>query len=112
MEITDLLKMLGDPRALQERIREAQERVARTTVVGFSGGGMVKITLNGVFEMTAIEISPEVLGTGEVGLLADLVRSAHNDAAAKLRETLQRDLAGAAGGLPIPPDMFGGWTPR
>lgn len=112
MDISDLLKMLGDPRALQERVREAQERVARAAATGSSGGGMVRITLNGSFEMTGIEIAPEALDPPDPGLIGDLVRAAHNDASARLRETLQKELAGAAGGLPIPPDLFGGGAPR
>lgn len=112
MDISEILKMLGDPRALQERMREAQDRMARTTATGSAGGGMVRITLNGSFEMTGIEIAPEVLDPPDPALLGDLVRAAHNDAAARIRETLQRDLAGAAGGLPIPPDLFGGGAPR
>ena len=112
MDISDILKLLGDPRALQDRMREAQERVSRSTAVGSAGGGMVRITLNGTFEMTAIEISPEVLDPPDLAMLGDLVRAAHNDAAARLRETLQSELSGAAGGLPIPPDLFGGGGPR
>ncbi len=108
MDISEVLKMLGDPRALQERMREAQERVGRTSATGSAGGGMVKITLNGSFEMSSIEISPEAMDPPDLAMLGDLVRAAHNDAAARLRETLQRELAGAAGGLPIPPDLFGG----
>lgn len=112
MELSDVLKLLGDPRALQERMRDAQERVARTTAAGSAGGGMVRITLNGSFEMTGIEIAPEVLDPPDPAMLGDLVRAAHNDAAARLRETLQKELAGAAGGLPLPPDLFGGGFPR
>jgi len=100
--------MLGDPRALQERMQEAQERISKTTVVGSAGGGMVKITLNGGFEMLGIEIAPEVVDSSDVGMLGDLVRAAHNDAVAKLRESLQKEISGAAGGLPLPPNLFGG----
>lgn len=108
MDISEILKMLGDPRVLQERMREAQDRMAKTTAVGSSGGGMVRITLNGAFEMTGIEIAPEVVDASDIAMLADLVRAAHNDAIAKLREILQKEIGGAAGGLPLPPNLFGG----
>jgi len=108
MDISDVFKMLGDPRALQERMQEAQERISKTTVVGSAGGGMVKVTLNGGFEMLGIEIGPEVVASSDVVMLGDLVRAAHNDAVAKLRESLQKEISGAAGGLPLPPNLFGG----
>jgi DNA-binding YbaB/EbfC family protein len=108
MEISDLFKMLGDPRALQERMKEAQERIGKATAVGSAGGGMVKITLNGNFEMLGVEIAPEVVDPSDTALLKDLVRAAHNDAVAKLRESLQREIQDAAGGMPLPPNLFGG----
>lgn len=108
MDISEVLKMLGDPRALQERMREAQERVARTTAAGSSGGGMVRITLNGAFEMLGVEIAPEVVDPADLSMLGDLVRAAYNDAVAKLRESLQKEISDATGGMPLPPDLFGG----
>ena len=108
MDISEMLKMLGDPRAMQERMRDAQERIGRTTVVGSSGGGMVKITLNGAFEMIDIEIAPEAVDPSDIPMLGDLVRAAHSDAVAKIRETLQKELSDATGGMPLPPNLFGG----
>ncbi len=108
MDISEIFKMLGDPRALQERMREAQERIGSSTATGSAGGGMVKITLNGNFEMTGIEIAPEAADPPDPAMLGDLVRAAHNDAVARLREALQRQLSDAAGGMPLPPGLFGG----
>jgi nucleoid-associated protein EbfC len=108
MDMSDLLKMLGDPRAMQERMQEAQARIGKAESVGSSGGGMVKITLNGNFEMLKIEIAPEVVDPSDIAMLGDLVRAAHNDAVAKLRESLQKEIQDAAGGMSLPPNLFGG----
>jgi len=108
MNFADMMEMLRNPQAMQARIAELRERTERITVTGSSGGGMVRITLNGALDMLACEISPEAISAGDASLLADLVRGAFNDAAAKAKESIQAELSAGMGGMPFPPGMFGG----
>lgn len=108
MDLNDIMKMLRDPQAVQRQMQEAQARVAAVTAVGSAGGGMVKITLNGGMEMLAVEIAPELMAPEERGMVQDLVRAAYNDASAKVKETLQSELARSAGGLGDLSSIFGG----
>lgn len=108
MNLAEMMEMLRNPQAMQARMIELRERTARIEATGSSGGGMVKITMNGSLEMISCEISPETVESKDIPLLQDLVRAAHNDATRKIKEAIERELSSGMDGLPIPPGMFGG----
>jgi DNA-binding YbaB/EbfC family protein len=108
MNFADIMEMLKNPQAMQARMTELREKTERIQVTGSSGGGMVRVTLNGALEMLACEISPEIVTGGDAALIQDLVRAAFNDAAAKVKESLQAELSSGMGGMPFPPGMLGG----
>lgn len=99
MDINEVMKLMKDPQALQKQALEAQARMASISVVGSSGGGIVKITLNGAMEMLAVEIAPEAIDPDDPGMLQDLIKAAHNDAAFKAREAVQADVAKSLGAM-------------
>ena len=53
MNIQGIMKQA---QAMQKRMEEMQEKLAQEEVEGVSGGGMVKVTLNGKFEMKKLEL--------------------------------------------------------
>lgn len=108
MNFAELMEMFRNPQAMQARIEELRAKTMRIQETGSSGGGMVRVTLNGALDMLSCEIAPEVVDPKDVGLLQDLVRAAYNDATAKVKESAQRELAGDFEGLPLPPGAFGG----
>ncbi|HTX72811.1 MAG TPA: YbaB/EbfC family nucleoid-associated protein [Rectinemataceae bacterium] len=108
MDFADIMEMLRNPQAMQARVNELRERTAAIEATGSSGGGMVKITLNGSLDMLSCQITQEAMDAGDVALLQDLVRAAYNDAAVKVKDGVQKELSSGMEGLPIPPGMFGG----
>jgi nucleoid-associated protein EbfC len=69
---------------------------------------MVKVTLSGSFELKSCVIAPEIVDPKDLGLLQDLIRAAHNDAAAKVKEAMNRELSMGLGGMGLPPGFPGG----
>jgi DNA-binding YbaB/EbfC family protein len=108
VNLSDMMEMLRNPQAMQARMNELRDRTARIEATGSSGGGMVRISLNGSLDMLSCEISPEALASGDGPLLQDLVRAAYNDAARKVKESIQSELTSGMDGIPLPPGMFGG----
>jgi nucleoid-associated protein EbfC len=113
MNFAEIMEMLRNPQAMQARMTELREKTERIRATGSSGGGMVRITLNGGLEMLSCEIAPEVAAGGDTALLQDLVRGAFNDAAAKVKEAVQAELSTGMEGMPFPgmpdvPGMLGG----
>jgi DNA-binding YbaB/EbfC family protein len=96
--------ILKQAQAVQENLKKAQEQVAQITATGESGGGMVKVTLNGKHEAVRVEIGKELLGEDKE-MLEDLIAAAINDATHKVGVAVNEKMAGAMAGLSLPPGM-------
>jgi len=101
--LKDLGALMKQAQEMQQKIGELQERLADSEVVGQSGAGLVKVTLNGKNEMRRVEIDPSLLVADEKGVLEDLIVAAANDARTKVETLVQDQMRGLTGGLPLPP---------
>ena len=99
----DLGSLMKQAQAMQEKLQEAQAKLAETVVEGASGGGMVKVTLKGSGELRNVEIDPELLKPEDAERVSDLIVAAHADAKRKLdaaqAETMKA-VAGPLAGMP------------
>ncbi|WP_102961018.1 YbaB/EbfC family nucleoid-associated protein [Mangrovicella endophytica] len=101
----DLMGMMKQAKAMQEKMQGLQEEIAGLEVVGQSGGGVVSVTLSGKGELTAIGIDPSLLKEGEKDILEDLVVAAHADAKGKLDLAIQERTQELTSGLQLPGGM-------
>lgn len=96
----------GDPRKLMKQLQQAQERIqqeiAALEIEASSGGGMVRVTMDGQKNLRGLKIDPEVVNKDDVEMLQDLVTAAVNEAARKVDEAVKEKLGGLAGGMNIP----------
>ena len=99
--IGDLLKQA---QAVQENVQKAQAEVALIVAVGESGGGMVKVTMNGKHEVSRVQIEPAVMAEDRE-VLEDLVAAAINDATHRVDAAVQQKMAGVMSGLKLPPGV-------
>ena len=93
--------ILRQAQQLQAKLAKAQEELANLTVEASSGGGAVKVVIDGQQKVRSVEISPEVV-TEDVELLQDLVMAAVNEAITKSQELASKRLNLLTGGLNIP----------
>ena len=94
--------MLRQAQQLQAKLAKAQEELGNITVEATSGGGMVKVVLDGHQKVHSVEISPEVVDAEDIELLQDLVMTAINEAITKSQEVVNNRLSSLTGGLNIP----------
>ena len=87
---------------LQAKLAKAQEELASATVEASSGGGAVKVTVNGQQELQSIKISPEAINPDDAELLEDLVLTAVSEAITKSQELAAERLGKVTGGINIP----------
>ena len=98
----DLGSIMKQAQAMQQRMAEAQEKIAAIEVVGTSGGGMVKLTLKGTGELARVDLDESLMAPGEGEVVADLIVAAHADAKKKLdakQAQLMQEAAGPMAGL-------------
>lgn len=101
----DFMKMMGQAKALQEKMATMQEEVANAEIQGASGGGMVTVTMNGKGLLRGVKIDPSLATPDDVEMLEDLIIAAVNDAKVKADQTLQAKTQEMMGGLGLPPGM-------
>jgi DNA-binding YbaB/EbfC family protein len=96
----------GDPRKLMKQFQQAQERlqaeIAALVIEATSGGGMVKVEMDGQKQVRSLKIDPQVVDKNDVEMLQDLVLAAINEAGRKVDAAVQEKVGGLAGGLKIP----------
>lgn len=95
--------LMRQAQQLQANMQKAQEELASLEVVGESGGGMVKVTMNGRNEVRRVQIEPSIAAAGDVEMLEDLVAAACNDATRRAAEAAQTKMSGLVGGMGLPP---------
>jgi nucleoid-associated protein EbfC len=87
---------------MQEDIAQAQEQLAGEQIEGGSGGGLVRVTLNGHKQLISVKIDAAAVDPADVQSLEDLVfaalQSALSGAEAKHEEVMGR----VQDGLKIP----------
>lgn len=101
----NLGQMLKQAQAMQSKMTEMQEKLAAVEVTGASGGGMVKVTLNGKNEMRGVKIDPSLIDPTDPGMLEDLIVAAFNDAKGKVDSFMAEEMAKITGGLQLPPGV-------
>ena len=84
---------------MQKKMEEEQAKLAQEEVEGSSGGGMVKITLNGKFEMKKIALDKNLIDPEDVEVLEDLIVAAYNDAKSKIDAKMQDSMNAMTGGM-------------
>ncbi|MEM9168221.1 MAG: YbaB/EbfC family nucleoid-associated protein [Pseudomonadota bacterium] len=101
----DFGEMMKQAAGLQSKLKEAQDRIAAMEVEGSSGGGMVRIVVNGVGHCKAVAIERSLLKEGDGDVLEDLIAAAINDAREKQERQSKEEMKSLTDGLPLPPGM-------
>ena len=97
-------QLMKQAQQMQADMQKAQEEMARLTVTGESGAGIVKITMTCKHEVRALEIDDSLVGDDKE-MLEDLIVAAFNDAVRKVEKTVQEKFSGMAAGLSLPPGI-------
>lgn len=108
--LANLAQMMKQAQEAQSRMGELKERLGRVMVEGASGGGLVKVEMNGHQEVLGCRIDESLLRPEDREMLEDLVVAATNEALRKVREAAAEQFSQLAGGMDLGAmkDMLGG----
>jgi DNA-binding YbaB/EbfC family protein len=98
----DLGRLLEKAREAQTRLQELQRELARRSVEGSAGGGMVTAVASGELRILEIRIEPSLIEAGDVAMLQDLTAAAVNAALGNAQRMIQEEMQRASAGLGLP----------
>jgi DNA-binding YbaB/EbfC family protein len=98
----DIQYLMRQAKKLEKAMADAKEQLADISVEAESGGGLVKVTMNGKCEVTRLVVDPKAVDPADKAMLEDLVTAAVNAGVEKARAAADEHLAKATGGIKIP----------
>ena len=104
----NLGEMFSGMARAKETMERMQSELAKKTVEGIAGGGMIKVTANGKQEILSVKIDPSLFAMNDAGMAEDLVKVATNQALDKARELAASEMRTLLGGLGPLGSMLGG----
>lgn len=100
--MVNIANMMKQAQAMQKKMLDAQEELAKKEYIGNSGGGVVSVSVDGKGNLSKIKIAKELVNPDEVEILEDLIVAAFNDAKKKQSEDSEESLSGVMGGMNLP----------
>lgn len=101
----DMAKMMKAAQEMQGKMAQMQEDMARITVTGESGAGLVKATATAKGELTALDIDPSIFNPDEKEVVEDLILAAIKDAQSRAGEKMQEEMQKMSQEMGLPADM-------
>jgi nucleoid-associated protein EbfC len=104
-QMKNLASIMKNAGAIRERVEKFKAEMERLTVEGESGGGAVRVMLNGKSRCLRVDIDQPLmagLAGDDKTMVEELISAAFNDAHDKLQRLVQEEIRKAAGGLDLP----------
>jgi hypothetical protein len=102
MSIKDWGPLFKQAQEMQSKMAEVQRDLAEKTIEVSTGGGMVKVSANGLNEILSIHIDDELINMKDREVLEDLVVGAINEVHRKVKDLAQEEMTRFTGGMKIP----------
>ena len=101
----DMAKLMSKAKEMQEKMGEAQERIAAIEVTGESGAGMVKAVCTAKGALKSLSIDPSLFVPEDREVVEDLIVAAIREAQERATAAAAEEMAKATEGMPLPPGM-------
>ena len=102
--MTNFSDMLSKAKAMQLKMKEAQDQIKKIEVEGESGGNLVKVILSGDYEIKSIIISDNAKKESQ-DIISDLIIAAYNNAKENLKKKSSEEISKITGGINLPFDI-------
>lgn len=100
----NLGNLMKEAQKMQKKMQDAQQQLSDMSVTGESGGGLVKVEMNGRHDVKKVNINKNLMDE-DVEMIEDLVAAAVNDAVRKIEKVSKEKISQLTAGLNIPTDF-------
>jgi DNA-binding YbaB/EbfC family protein len=100
--MANMNQMMKQAQQMQAKMGALQKELETKEFEASSGGGMVKVVVNGKQEMVSISIDKECVDPNDVEMLEELVKTAVSTALKESSEKVSSAMSKVTGGLNIP----------
>jgi nucleoid-associated protein EbfC len=97
-----MANLMRQANQMQLKMKKVQEELAEREYEGTSGGGACTVKVKGTDKVISLKISDDVMKSGDVDMLQDMILTATNDALKKARETHAAEMEKVTGGFNLP----------
>ena len=94
--------VLKQAQKMQEEMERIQQETEEENIEATSGGGAVKVVVNGKKELVEIKLDPDAVDPEDVETLEDLIMAAVNEAVKKAEDMMEERMGAITGGMSIP----------
>ena len=94
--------MLRQAQKMQEDMAAKQEELNAREYDISAGGGVVKVKINGMREILAIDLQPEIVDPDDIETLSDILVAAVNEAIKRVDDTNNAELNKITGPMNLP----------
>ncbi len=94
--------LMKQAQQMQQKMATLQKELESRELETSSGGGMIKIKINGKQEILSISINPECVDPSDVETLEELVLTSVNQAVKESQDMVNKAMSKVTGGLSIP----------
>lgn len=94
--------LMKQAQQMQQKISTLQKELETRELETSSGGGMIKIKINGKQQVIAISINKECVDPNDVASLEELMKTAVNQAIKESQDMVSGAMSKVTGGLNIP----------
>lgn len=95
--------MMKQMNQMKKRMEKVQEELAQREYEGTAGGEAVKVIVKGESNIDRIELTDDLVGSGDKEMITDLLVLAANDALKKAKDESEKEMSKITGPL----GMFG-----
>src|SRR3954447_7984732 len=95
----NMQQLMKQAQQMQQQLMAAQQELTTIEVEGSAGGGLVRATMTGGGELSALTIDPKAVDPDDIETLQDLVVAAVRDAARAAGDLAQEKRGRLTGGL-------------
>lgn len=94
--------LMRQAQKMKEDLEKAQKDSENIKAEGSAGGGVVKVSCNGKFQLETVSLDASVVNPSDIEMLQDLIMAASNEALKSVQEKIKESMSKVTGGVNIP----------